>query len=154
MAPEYDLSRTTIYDIAKRVSILFEPRLPGPVPCLKRMLPCGTTPSQPATEAKTLSREKEKQIRGPFSGLSPLARDPALEVKLPPSDLKSKPAAVVPQSACSAVHLGTSSRGEIKASGASGSGSGLPSSGNAGPECVRKSAPDPGRTGSPVPLGP
>jgi hypothetical protein len=64
MAREYSLSRPMIYDIAERVSVLFEPRLPGPVPCLKRMLPCGATLSQPATEAKTLSQEEEKQIRG------------------------------------------------------------------------------------------
>ncbi len=64
MAREHGLSRPTIYDIAERVSVLFEPRLPGPVPCLKRMLPCGATLSQPATEAKTLSRKEENQIRG------------------------------------------------------------------------------------------
>ena len=64
MSREYDLSRTTIYDIAKRVSILFEPRLPGPVPCLKRMLPCGAVLSQPAAETKALSREEEERMRG------------------------------------------------------------------------------------------
>lgn len=63
MAREYDLSRSTIYDIAERVATLFEPRLPGPVPCLKRLLPCGTTLSPPATEAKILSREEEERIR-------------------------------------------------------------------------------------------
>ncbi|MBU0846873.1 hypothetical protein KKH23_06745, partial [Patescibacteria group bacterium] len=63
LAREYDLSRTTIYDIAGRVSVLFEPRLPGPVPCLKRLLPCGATLSQPATEAKTPSREEEERMR-------------------------------------------------------------------------------------------
>lgn len=63
MAQEYDLSRTTIYDIAERVATLFEPRLPGPVPCLKRLLPCGTTLSPPAAEVKTLSREEEERIR-------------------------------------------------------------------------------------------
>ena len=64
MAREYDLSRTTIYDIAGRASAFFEPRLPGPVPCLKRLLPCGATLSQPATEAKTPSREEEERMRG------------------------------------------------------------------------------------------
>jgi hypothetical protein len=63
MAREYDLSRTTIYDIAERVTILFQPRLPGPVPCLKRLLPCGTTLPSPVAEAKTLSREEEGRIR-------------------------------------------------------------------------------------------
>jgi hypothetical protein len=63
MAREYGLSRPAIYDIAKRVTILFEPRLPGPVPCLKRLLPCGATLSQPVTEAKTRSRPEEEQIR-------------------------------------------------------------------------------------------
>jgi len=63
MAREYDLSRPTIYDIAERVGSLFEPRLPGPVPCLKQLLPCGTTPSPPAAEAKTLSHDAEKRIR-------------------------------------------------------------------------------------------
>jgi hypothetical protein len=63
MAQEHDLSRTTIYDIAERVATLFEPRLPGPVPCLKQLLPCGTTLSPPATETKTLSREEKERIR-------------------------------------------------------------------------------------------
>jgi len=63
MAREYDLSRRTIYDIAERATILFEPRLPGPVPCLKQMLLCGATLSPPAAEAKTLSREEEERIR-------------------------------------------------------------------------------------------
>lgn len=63
MAQEYDLSRTTIYNIAERVAALFEPRLPGPVPCLKRLLPCGTTLSSPAAEAKRLSREERERIR-------------------------------------------------------------------------------------------
>ena len=44
MAEEYDLSRTTIYDIAERVRVLFEPRVSGPVPCLKNILPCVVQP--------------------------------------------------------------------------------------------------------------
>jgi len=64
MAREYSLSRRTIYDIAERVSVLFEPRLPGPVPCLKRLLPCSATASHSAVEAKTPSREEEKRLRG------------------------------------------------------------------------------------------
>jgi hypothetical protein len=64
MAREYDLSRTAIYDIAERVAVLFYPRLPGPVPCLKRLLPCGATLSQPAAEAKRPSREEEERMRG------------------------------------------------------------------------------------------
>ena len=63
MAREYGLSRPAIYDIAKRVTVLFEPRLPGPVPCLKRLLPCGAALSQPVTEAKTRSRAEEERIR-------------------------------------------------------------------------------------------
>jgi hypothetical protein len=63
MAREYDLSRTTIYDIAERVATLFEPRLPGPIPCLKRLLPCGATLSPPVAEAQTFSREEEGRIR-------------------------------------------------------------------------------------------
>jgi hypothetical protein len=64
MAREYALSRPAIYDIAKRVTVLFEPRLPGPVPCLKRLLPCGATLSRPVTEAKTRSEAEEERIRG------------------------------------------------------------------------------------------
>jgi len=64
MAREYGLSRPTIYDIAERVAVLFEPRLPGPVPCLKRMLPCGATFSQTAAEIKAPSREEEERMRG------------------------------------------------------------------------------------------
>lgn len=64
MAREYEFSRPTIYDIAGRVSALFEPRSPGPVPCLKRLIPWGATLSQPVTEAKPRSREEEERIRG------------------------------------------------------------------------------------------
>ena len=60
---EYGLSRRAIRDIADRVAVLFEPRLPGPVPCLKQVLPCGTTLSPPATEDKTRSRGEEARIR-------------------------------------------------------------------------------------------
>lgn len=63
MAREYKLSRTAIYDIAGRASILFEPRLPGPVPCLKRLLPCGAMLFQPSTETETRSREEEERMR-------------------------------------------------------------------------------------------
>lgn len=64
MAREHDLSRRTIYNIAERAAALFEPRLPGPVPCLKRLLPCGAALSPPTTEAKALSREEEERVRG------------------------------------------------------------------------------------------
>lgn len=64
MASGYDLSRQTIYDIAERAAVLFEPRLPGPVPCLKRLLPCGAALSPPTTEAKALSCQEEEQVRG------------------------------------------------------------------------------------------
>jgi hypothetical protein len=63
MAREYDLSRKAIYDITKRATILFEPRLPGPVPCLKQVLPCGPTLSPPVGEDKTRSRDEEARIR-------------------------------------------------------------------------------------------
>jgi hypothetical protein len=63
MAREYDLSRRSVYNIAERATILFEPRLPGPVSCLKQLLPCGTTLSSPTAEGKTLSREEEARIR-------------------------------------------------------------------------------------------
>jgi hypothetical protein len=63
MAREYKLSRTAVYDIAERASILFEPRLPGPVPCLKRLLPCGAMLSQASAETETRSREEEKRMR-------------------------------------------------------------------------------------------
>jgi len=58
MAGEYDLSRTSIYDIAERVRVLFEPRLPGPVPCLKSVLPC-VAPPQATSEAEKLSPDQE-----------------------------------------------------------------------------------------------
>jgi len=60
---EYDLSRTAIHDIVKRIEILFDPRLPGPVPCLKQVLPCGTTLCPPVIEDKARSREEEARIR-------------------------------------------------------------------------------------------
>jgi len=59
----YDLSRTAIHNIVKRVKILFEPRLPGPVPCLKQVLPCGTALCPPVVEDKARSREEETRIR-------------------------------------------------------------------------------------------
>ncbi|MBU1717406.1 MAG: hypothetical protein KKG70_17565 [Proteobacteria bacterium] len=60
---EYGLSRRAIRDIADRTAALFEPRLPGPVPCLKQVLPCGMTLSPPVVEDKTHSREEEARIR-------------------------------------------------------------------------------------------
>ena len=62
MAREYELSRTAIYDITKQAAVLFEPRLPGPVPCLKRLLPCETI-SQPAAKEKALTREEAERQR-------------------------------------------------------------------------------------------
>jgi hypothetical protein len=64
LAREYGLSRTTIYGMAERAAVLFKPRLPGPVPCLKRLLPCGATLSQSAREAKSPGREEEEWMRG------------------------------------------------------------------------------------------
>ena len=62
MAREYELSRRTIYDIAGQVAVLFEPRLPGPVSCLKRLMPCETT-SRPVAEAKAPTQEEEERMR-------------------------------------------------------------------------------------------
>jgi hypothetical protein len=64
MSREYALSRRAIYDIAMRSAVLFEPRLPGPVPCLKQWLPCGATLSQPVGEAKSPCRAEEERTRG------------------------------------------------------------------------------------------
>jgi predicted nuclease of predicted toxin-antitoxin system len=64
MARGYGVSRQTLYDIAGRVAALFEPRLPGPVPCLKRLLPCGGTSTEPTTSGEALIREEEARIRG------------------------------------------------------------------------------------------
>jgi hypothetical protein len=60
---EYGLSRPAIRDVADRVAVLFEPRLPGPVPCLKRLLPCQATNFEPSPELKIFSREEEERIR-------------------------------------------------------------------------------------------
>ena len=60
---EYDLSRRAIHDIVDRIEILFEPRLPGPVPCLKQVLPCGTILSPPVVEDRTRSRDEEARLR-------------------------------------------------------------------------------------------
>jgi hypothetical protein len=62
MAREYGLSRRTIYDIAGQVAVLFEPRLPGPVSCLKRWMPCETT-WRPVAEAKARTQEEEERMR-------------------------------------------------------------------------------------------
>jgi len=71
MAREYDLSRRAIYDIIERVMPLFEPRLPGPVPCVKQLLPCaeaqdsvpcGVMLSPPTAETKTLSFIQQRGI--------------------------------------------------------------------------------------------
>ena len=61
LAQKYNLSRPTIYDIGERVSVLFEPRKPGPMPCIKRLLPCGGTDCE--TEAEGPSPEEEKRMR-------------------------------------------------------------------------------------------
>jgi len=61
MAREHDLSRKSIYDIAERVRVLFEPRMPGPMPCLKNILPC-SAPSQATDEAEQRSREQEATL--------------------------------------------------------------------------------------------
>ncbi|MFQ5854549.1 MAG: hypothetical protein ACE5LU_02740 [Anaerolineae bacterium] len=61
MAREHDLSRTSIYDIAERVRVLFEPRMPGPMPCLKNILPC-IAPSQATDEEEQRSREQEATL--------------------------------------------------------------------------------------------
>ena len=63
MGREYGLSRRTIYNIAKRAAVLFEPRLPGPGPCLKQVLPCRTTLRPPIFKDKTRSRDEEARIR-------------------------------------------------------------------------------------------
>jgi hypothetical protein len=62
MAREYELSRQAIYDITGRATVLFEPRLPGPVPCLKRLLPCETI-SQPVAKAKASAQEEAERKR-------------------------------------------------------------------------------------------
>jgi hypothetical protein len=57
MAEEYALSRTSIYNIAERVRVLFEPRVSGPVPCLKNILPC-VAQSQTTAPEESLSPEQ------------------------------------------------------------------------------------------------
>ena len=64
MARGHGVSRQTIYGIAGRVEVLFEPRLPGPVPCLKWLLPCGGISSEATTAGGTLTREEKERIRG------------------------------------------------------------------------------------------
>lgn len=61
MAEEYDLSRTSIYDIAARVRGLFEPRVSGPVPCLKNILPCVVQSQTPDPE-ESLSPEQAARL--------------------------------------------------------------------------------------------
>jgi len=63
MAQEHDLSRQTIYDIGERGALLFKPRLPGPVPCLRKLLPCEASQAEEEQEAKSLSSEEERRIR-------------------------------------------------------------------------------------------
>jgi len=64
MAIEHELSRKSIYDIADRASCLFKPRRPGPVPCLKRILPCGGSDSPRVEVVEGLSREEQERARG------------------------------------------------------------------------------------------
>ena len=61
MAEEYELSRTSIYDIAARVRVLFEPRVSGPVPCLKHILPC-VVQSQTSDPQAPLSSEQAARL--------------------------------------------------------------------------------------------
>ena len=62
LSEEYDLSRVTIYAIAARVSIFFQPRLPGPVAGFKQ-LSSGQAQAVPSTVEKGLwSAEQVKRL--------------------------------------------------------------------------------------------
>lgn len=64
LAEQYNLSRVTIYAIAARLALLFQPRLPGPVAGLKQLL---STP-EPATistgTGQLWSKEEAERLRG------------------------------------------------------------------------------------------
>lgn len=63
LTEEYDLSRTSIYNIANRIAPLFQPRLPGPVAGLKKLISGVETVSFPPTKGPIWSKEKAERLR-------------------------------------------------------------------------------------------
>jgi hypothetical protein len=64
LAEEYNLSRTSIYNIANRIALLFQPRIPGPVVGLKKLISGVETVSFPSPNGQIWSKEETERLRG------------------------------------------------------------------------------------------
>lgn len=63
LAEEYNLSRTSIYNIANRIAPLFQPRLPGPVAGLKELVSGLEVVSFPPSNEPIWSKEEAERLR-------------------------------------------------------------------------------------------
>ncbi len=64
LAESYDLSRTSIYNIANRMAFFFRPRLPGPVAGLKKALSATEQEDSPTDKGSQWSKEEIERLRG------------------------------------------------------------------------------------------
>ncbi len=64
LAKEYALSRTSIYNIANRMSLFFRPRLPGPVAGLKKALCASKKEESQSDKRQIWSKEEAERLRG------------------------------------------------------------------------------------------
>ncbi len=64
LAEEYNLSRVTIYTIAVRIALFFQPHLPGPVAGLKKALSAPEQNVIPRSEGQFWSKEEAERLRG------------------------------------------------------------------------------------------
>ncbi|MCP4365493.1 MAG: hypothetical protein GY800_09375 [Planctomycetes bacterium] len=64
LAAEYALSRTSIYNIANRLALLFQPRLPGPVAGLKKALSASEKEVNPPDKGQIWPKEESERLRG------------------------------------------------------------------------------------------
>lgn len=71
LAQQYGLSRQSIYDIAGHVRSLFNPRPPGPLPCVGRLLPCWSEVKAGAREDVTESTPGDDPHRLILTALFP-----------------------------------------------------------------------------------
>ncbi|MHC4687386.1 MAG: hypothetical protein ACYTEW_24220 [Planctomycetota bacterium] len=63
LTEEYDLSRTSIYNIAHRIAPLFQPRIPGPVAGLKKLISGVETVSFGPSNEQIWSKEEAERLR-------------------------------------------------------------------------------------------
>lgn len=64
LAEEYALSRRSIYNIANRLALLLQPRLPGPVAGLKKALTAAEKEVSPTDKGQIGPKEEAERLRG------------------------------------------------------------------------------------------